>query len=86
MNFESLIGKTMLIVIPLMDPPLQEVTIRGVEAGGIWIESAKLTSTFLATLNVPAIKTPIFFLPFHAIKLAFYPSESLALSEEAFGV
>jgi hypothetical protein len=87
MNFETLIGKTMPMLIPMIDPKiLQEVTIRGVEGGGIWIQSEKLTSDFLAALNVPAIQAPIFFVPFHAIKLGFVASDSLALSEEAFGV
>jgi hypothetical protein len=50
------------------------------------VESKELTDGFLSELGVPAIKTPIFFVPFHAITLAFYPSENLALSEKAFGL
>ena len=87
MNFESLIGKTVPAIIPMIHPKeLRELTIRGVEFGGIWVESKELTDGFPSELGVPAIKTPIFFVPFHAIKLAFYPSENLALSEKAFGL
>jgi hypothetical protein len=87
MNFESLIGKTLPALVPMIhEKELQELTVRGVEAGGIWVESKELTEGFLEKLGVPAIQTPVFFVPFHAIKLAFYPSESLALSEKAFGV
>jgi hypothetical protein len=87
MNFESLIGKTVLAIIPMIHPKdVQELTIRGVDLGGLWVESNELTDGFLSEMGVPAIKTPIFFVPFHAIKLALYASESLALSETAYGL
>ena len=86
-NFESLIGKTVPIRIPMMhETNLQDVIIRGVDAGEIWIESESMTQQVLATLGLPAVKTPVFFVPYHAIKFAYYGTESLALSEKAFGV
>ena len=87
MNFESLIGKTIPAIIPMMHPKeVRELTIRDVEFGGLWVESKEFTDGFLSELGFPAIKTPIVFVPFHAIKIAFYPSETLALSDKAFGL
>jgi hypothetical protein len=87
MNFESLIGKTVPAIIPMIHPKeLLELTVRGVEFGGLWVESKELTDGFLSEMGVPAIRTPIFFVPFQAIKLAFYSGENLALSEKAFGL
>lgn len=87
MNFESLVGKTLPALIPIIHPKLlREITIRGAEAGGIWIECKELTDVFLAALDLPAIQTPIFFVPYHEIKLAFYGGQDLALSEKKFGV
>jgi hypothetical protein len=86
-NFESLIGKTIPIMIPIISPnDLLDVIIRGVEAGGIWIESEKMTQHILTSLAQPALKTPVFFVPYHEIKFAYYATESLALSEKAFSV
>jgi hypothetical protein len=86
-NFEGLIGKTLPIMIPMMNPNgLIDAIIRGVENGGIWIECESLTQSVLAALGLPALKTPVFFVPYQQIKFAYYGSETLALSEKAFGV
>jgi hypothetical protein len=86
-NFEALIGKTVPIMIPIMNPNgLVDAIIRGVEAGGIWIECENLTQSVLVALGVSALKTPVFFVPFQQIKFASYGSETLALSDKAFGV
>jgi hypothetical protein len=86
MNFETLIGKTIPIMIPMIHlNDLLNVIIRGVEPGGIWIESETMTQHILESLGQPALKTPVFFVPYHEIRFAFYPTEKLALSEKAFG-
>ena len=87
MNFESLIGQIVPAIVPMIhQTEIRELTIRGVEGGGIWVECKELTDGFLGELNLPAIRTPIFFLPFHAIKYAVCRGETLALSEKAFGL
>jgi hypothetical protein len=87
MTFDDLVGQTIPIKIPMMsETVLQEVTIRGVDLGGIWIESESMTKQLLAGLGVPAIKTPVFFVPYHAIKFAFYGTDGLTLSPKAFGL
>lgn len=87
MKFEELIGRTVPILIPMIHPKiLQEVVIRGVEHGGIWIESENMTQTMLQGLNLPASQTPLFFVPFHEIKYALCGGGTTALSEKAFGV
>jgi hypothetical protein len=43
MNFESLIGKTVPAIIPMIHPKeLRELTIRGVDFGGLWVEGRNL--------------------------------------------
>lgn len=88
MKFEDLIGKTVPIKVPMIrGTKFQEVIIRGVDYGGLWIESESMTQDMLNELGIPASKnTPIFFFPYHAIKFAYYVSEKMALSENAFGM
>lgn len=87
-NFTKLIGKEVLAVVPTIDPILlQKLIIRGVEGGGVWIESQALTNQVLAKLNLPsAPKTPIFFLAFHEMRFVWYAEDVPALNEGAFGV
>jgi hypothetical protein len=87
MDFESIIGKSVIAIVPMVHATnLQEFIVRGVEGGGIWVEWKEITDGLLEGLGVPAIKTPIIFLPFHAIKYLVYSSDGLSLSERAFGV
>jgi hypothetical protein len=87
MKFDDLVGKTVPIKIPMIhETKFQEVIIRGVDYGGIWIESESMTQDMLNGSGASALKTPVFFIPYHAIKFAYYGSEKLALSEKAFGL
>lgn len=87
MKFEELIGKTVPIRIPLMhETDLLEVIIRGVDYGGLWVESEIITQGVLKGLGIAAGNTPAFFIPYHSIRFAYYPLDKTALSESAFGV
>ncbi len=86
MNFADLIGKKVLAIVPIFDPKLfSELLIHGVEPGGIWVESPKTTQAWLDKMGVPALHSPILFLPYHEIRFVFVPGE-LTLSDKAFGV
>jgi hypothetical protein len=85
-NFSDLIGEEVLAMIPIFgNNTLLIVTIHGVESGGIWIESEKYTKTMLEKLDLPAIKTPIFFVPYHEIRFVVHSLEKIELSEGKFG-
>jgi hypothetical protein len=87
-TLQSFVGKTVAAVIPLMHKTkFQEITIRGVEHGGIWIESQALTNAMIkaAGLQDPS-KTPVFFLPFSQIVLLMTSVEGMSVSEGAFGI
>jgi hypothetical protein len=87
MNFESLIGQTIPAIVPIIHPEeIRELKIDGVDLGGTWVESKELTDGFLGEMKVPAMQTPIFFLPFHQIKFAICRGDSLSLSEKAYGL
>jgi len=87
-NFENLIGRQMLAVIPVLDPSaVQTFIIRGVEGGGIWIESQALTNLILEKVGLAyAPRTPVFFLSFSEMRFAFFPANAPSLNEGAFGV
>jgi len=87
MKSEDLVGKEVLAMIPMFDQKLlQRITIHGVEAGGLWVECENYSKLMLSKLNQPAIKTPLWFVPYHEIRMMLYSLEKLALSEEKFGV
>jgi hypothetical protein len=86
MKSEELIGKKVLAMIPLFHSTLlQEITIHGVEAGGFWIECENYSKIVLSKLKQPAMKTPIFFVPYQGIDFVMHTLEKLELSEEKFG-
>jgi hypothetical protein len=87
MKSEELIGKQVLAMIPMFDPKVfQKITIHGVETGGFWLECPSYSKLVLSNLNVPAIKTPLFFVPYHEVRFVLHYLEKLELSEEKFGV
>lgn len=87
MQLESLIGKKVLACISMMgNTKLNEIVIHGVETGGLWIESEKYARLWVEKLDVPAIRTPLFFVPYSGIQFVLHSLEKLELSEEKFGV
>jgi hypothetical protein len=70
LNFQSILGKTITIFSKALDSELAPIsaTVHGAEAGGIWIESQKLTDDVLKALGQQMFEaTPIIFLPFAQI-------------------
>jgi hypothetical protein len=69
-KFNKLIGHEVIIFSRVLESSLKPIpaTIRGAEAGGIWIESQHTTDLVLEVLREKMLAaTPIFFLPFSAI-------------------
>ena len=87
-TLESLIGETVTLVpvIPLKlgDKPgaSYEVTLHGVEIGGLWIDSSFLTA--VAGDLAPKNEAPVFFLPFAGIHMLI--GFSMQLDERSLGV
>ena len=88
MQFSDYIGKEMHMVITTLDPTAMHlVTIRGAEAGGIWIECAAMVLPLLrGTTQAGALASPIFFLPYNAIGLAVVHGGGTVLDEKALGL
>lgn len=88
MKLEDFIGKQIAIQSPFLhETTLQKVTLHGVEAGGIWIESQALLNHILQTLRVPGSpRTVVFFLPYHQVTYIMESISQSALNEVAFGV
>jgi hypothetical protein len=88
MSFDELQGQTVLAIVPIIDRLVfQKLKIIGCETGGLWVECQGLTNLVLKSIGQQtAPKTPIFFLPFQQITLAWTVIDQTALSESAFGV
>lgn len=89
-SFESLIGQKVAIASLILGNDLlhlHEVTVRGVESGGLWIERAELTQDILRKFKAQsAPRTVVFFLPYHQIHIAMSAIDLISLSESAFGL
>jgi hypothetical protein len=87
-SFEKLIGQTIGMSSPILgnDPiKLHEVILRGVEGGGIWIESPNVTQGFLQKNKIQATpKTPVFFVPYQQIYAVLSSIDRVSLSDSAF--
>jgi hypothetical protein len=85
-HFGTMIGKEVIIVSTVLFPDGEPLTatIRGSEAGGIWIESQKLTDLMLKIVLKTGMfeVTPIFFLPFSSMEWAFVLGEVPSISSE----
>lgn len=87
-RLRDLIGKTVTLVpvIPLRqgDKPgtAYDVTLHGVETGGLWVDSSFLTT--VAGDLAPTQESPVFFLPYAGIHMLI--AYSLQLDERSFGV
>jgi hypothetical protein len=83
-NFAKLVGQEVLLISPVLDKDAPvTVTVRGVDAGGIWIECQSLTDIFLRSTGKTMFEgTPITFVPFWRISLAIVGSDVPAISSE----
>ena len=88
MNLSNYIDQEVSLLIPSIDSKvLQRVKLRGVEPGGVWIESQTMMNVILGSLAVAASpRTLAFFFPYSAIKFGFVGIEGPGLNEKAFGV
>ncbi|HEX3662937.1 MAG TPA: hypothetical protein VHU89_15990 [Acidobacteriaceae bacterium] len=88
MQFSDYLGQKMVLIIPLIDPvKSQEVTILGVEAGGVWVESATLMSYAAKSVGSSAtLKSLVFFIPYHEIRFGFVSIDKTFLDENALGL
>jgi hypothetical protein len=87
-QFASLIGSQIAVLVPRLDKTnLQNVRLRGVEPGGIWIESQDFTNAVLAAAGVPiSDRTAVMFLPYYEISYALTSIEEPSFDEDALGL
>jgi hypothetical protein len=86
-RLQALVGQYVFALIPhLNGEAYLRVKLLGIEAGGIWIESEKVTQLVLERLKMPTAKTPTLFVPYSQITFLMTPIDQMALSESAFGV
>ena len=88
-SFEKLVGEYILVATDVFgkERKLHRVTLRGVEAGGLWLESNEFMQDMMRELKKQALeKTPVFFLPYHRIHFVISSTGTVALSESAYGV
>lgn len=78
-----------MIVSKVLFPNSKPVnaTIRGAEAGGIWIESQELTDLMLKIVLETTIfaATPIYFLPFSSMEYVVVLQDVPSISSEGIG-
>jgi hypothetical protein len=85
-NLKQMIGHEIVAWVPTLIAGIQVVRLRGVDEGGIWIQSDTVTQAVLNELGHVAAKTPIYFVPFQRIRLLMQADEEISLSESAFGL
>jgi hypothetical protein len=87
-KLDSMIGKMLIAKIPVLDrTKLVHLTLRGVESGGLWVESQEFTEVMLASVGREvSAKTLVMFLPFHQIEYAIAAEDFPSLSERGLGL
>jgi len=86
MQLSDFIDKSIIVSVTALGG-VKEVTLRGVEAGGIWIESQEATNQLLThfkTATSPNIF--VFFVPYQKIEMITVPIPKVGLNEKAFDV
>ena len=83
-NFETLVNQEVLIISNALTDGAGPVTIRGVDAGGIWVECQEITDAFLKQLGKTMFEgTPITYIPFWRISLAAIGKAIPSISSES---
>jgi hypothetical protein len=66
---------------------VNKVLLKGVDAGGVWIEHQLFTDNMLKLINQTAgDKTPLVFVPYAQIKAIFVYGEYLSISATSLGL
>ena len=75
------------IMIPALSTEWLEVTLEGVEEGGIWIQNQSVTDILLRAMDKPSLEgTPVVFVPYSGIRYAITLAEGMSLSTEKLGL
>jgi hypothetical protein len=86
MQLTEFIGKQVLIHIKPIGKA-QEVKLLGVEVGGVWVESQKLTNEILEHFSAQSsANSPVFFFPYNEIQMIFSAIPIPGLNEKSFDV
>ena len=88
-NFRAIFdqGSSVWAMIPGVSKQLLELKLEGVEQGGIWIQSQKLTDDLLRAMVRPSLEgTLVVFVPYSAIQYAVVLGEGVSLSAEKLGL
>lgn len=76
-----------LAFIPSIAKKALELKIHGIDQGGIWIETQKLTDDVLELFDAASLPaTPIFFIPYSAIVWACALAKGPSLSSAKLGL
>ena len=87
MQLSEFIDREILVSIPFLSQAFEKVTLRGVDHGGIWIESQNIANTILAAIGSPGVPTAfVLFFPYTQIRFAMAFAPGVSLNETAFGV
>jgi len=80
-------GSSCWAFIPSLDTEPLDITIEGIEHGGIWIQCQRITDMLLREMGKSSFQaTPIVFVPYSAIRYAFVLKEGASLSAEKLGL
>jgi len=88
MNFSDLVENHIYLQLPRVSPvKFHKFMLRGVEAGGLWVESQEVINSVLREAGVATSpKKALIFFPFHEISLASVSVDETSLDEKAFGL
>ena len=80
-------GLSVGIYAPLVVDDVLDCKLHGIEHGGVWIENQQLTDMMLKELNQSAFEsTPVFFLPYSSIRVAYVMLDLPSFSSEKMGL
>jgi hypothetical protein len=87
-SLSEMVGEEIAALVPVLNQrKLQVLKLRGIETGGIWVESQALTNQFLEMVGAQtAPRTLAIFVPYDKILFLLGFEDVPSLSEKAFGL
>jgi len=87
-RLDDLVGKKVMLTLIDSEEPIYEVTLHGVETGGIWVENKQMQTLLQGEKKRPngrraqPSQKPVFFIPY--AQIAFLVASSTELDEKSF--
>jgi hypothetical protein len=86
-SLTEMIGDLIVVRIPVLDKNKLVVRLHKVEQGGIWVESHDFNKSMLDEYDMPfSVTSLVLFIPFSGIDYILSSTQTIALSETAFGL